>query len=133
MPGAPPTSTSEPRTAPPPSTLSNSDMPVSNLSSASLSRSLRSMGDFLAIPLAAGPDFPFGFASSTTSLRVFHAPQEGHFPAQLGVSKPQSEQQNTVFCFMFSPSCRSNILGELNVCCGKRAGKLKLIISCTEH
>ena len=43
------------------------------------------------------PMLPF---STRISSSVFHAPQDGHFPAQFGVSLPHSEQTYTVFCLL---------------------------------
>ena len=43
------------------------------------------------------PVLPF---STRISSSVFHAPQDGHFPAQFGVSLPHSEQTYTVFCLL---------------------------------
>ena len=103
MPGAPPTSTREPFTAPPPKTLSSSPIPVENLSSASVSSSEISFG-FLKDTLEEPPLVaPLPFTSAFTSTRLSHAPQAVHLPLHLTVSLPHSEQQNTVFCFIFPP------------------------------
>ena len=50
-----------------------------------------------ALLLWAGPLFGAEALSSLISASEFHAPQEGHFPAQLAVSKPHSRQQYTLF------------------------------------
>ena len=95
MPGAPPTSTREPRTAPPPSTRSSSPMPVGKRSSSVVSTSAMVLGRFRATPRAlprlADGDF-LGAFSAGRSTMVFHAPQAGHLPCHLGVSLPHSVQ-----------------------------------------
>ena len=91
MPGAPPTSTRLPPTAPPPRTRSSSPMPVEKRISPSVStwdsfwgRRLPPTGADLARPGAAG--------FSVCSSRVFQAPQAGQRPCHLGVSFPHSVQ-----------------------------------------
>ena len=98
MPGAPPTSTSEPCTAPPPSTRSSSPMPVGKRISCAVSSS--AIGCALARSARLRPPV-FAFAPSPTacSTSVFHAPQLGQRPAHLGVSLPHSVQKNTLFAF----------------------------------
>ena len=94
MPGAPPTSTSEPLTAPPPRTRSNSPMPVGNRISSSAFSSVT--GQARRIPCPARTVFPalfkMAFVASGCSTMVFQAPQAGHFPAHFAVSLPHSVQ-----------------------------------------
>ena len=90
IPGAPPSSTSEPGTSPPPSTRSSSPIPVSSraLRSALIARS--GIG-FAAGPDARGPAPPrAGFAARASS--VFQAPQPGHWPVQASAVLPHSVQ-----------------------------------------
>ena len=54
---------------------------------------------------AAEPDAAALWGARTSSDRVFHSPQEGHFPPQRGDSKPQLEQTYTVFAFGAMPRC----------------------------
>ena len=95
IPGAPPTSTSEPRTAPPPRTRSSSPIPVGKRSSSVVSTSAIVLGRLTATPralprLAAGL-FLAAFSAGRSTM-VFHAPQAGHFPCHFGVSLPHSVQ-----------------------------------------
>ena len=95
MPGAPPTSTREPFTAPPPSTRSNSPIPVGKRSSSVVSTWAMGLGRFTATPrpLPTERTGPFLEAfSAGRSTIVFHAPQAGHLPCHLGVSFPHSVQ-----------------------------------------
>ena len=93
IPGAPPTSTSEPLTAPPPRTRSSSLMPVEKRISSSASSSVTGRAR-RTVPPPAGREAPFPavLAAWGCSTMVFHAPQAGHFPAHLGVSLPHSVQ-----------------------------------------
>ena len=97
MPGAPPTSTSEPFTAPPPKTRSSSPMPVENR--ISLLSSISVMCTAFAAFLADGRPAARALGALSCSTMVFHAPQDGHRPAHFGVSFPQAVQKNTVFVF----------------------------------
>ena len=95
MPGAPPTSTREPFTAPPPNTRSNSPMPVRKRSSSVVSTSDMALARWTATPKAlpvwrTGPFFT-AFSAGRSTM-VFQAPQAGHFPCHLGVSLPHSVQ-----------------------------------------
>ena len=90
-PGAPPTSTTLPRTAPPPRTLSSSPTPVVKRISSSASRSESFSGACLALCAAAAALFSF-FGRVGASVSVFHAPQAGHCPDQRAVSLPHSVQ-----------------------------------------
>ena len=102
MPGAPPTSTSEPFTAPPPSTRSSSPIPVEKRISSSVCISV--MRDTFTgvlgrdiFPLLAG-------RSAACSTMEFHAPHTVQRPDHLGLSLPHSVQKNTVLAFIFHPS-----------------------------
>ena len=92
IPGEPPSSTSEPGTSPPPSTMSSSPMAVLRRGARSALTSRRGTGR------AVGPDGrarrgpPLGARSSTS---VFHSPHDGHWPCHLGVCAPHAEQENT--------------------------------------
>ena len=108
IPGAPPTSTSEPFTAPPPSTRSSSPMPVGKRISSSSCRDV--MVDAFTVyaircvlPLLAG-------RSAGCSTMEFHAPHTAQRPAHLGLSLPHSVQKKTVFAFMLFP--RSYSIGS---------------------
>ena len=95
IPGAPPISTSEPGTIPPPSTLSSSPIPVLRRSCSAAATSPSATGATrrrrVPAPRAArGAAPPAGRRTSSTS--VFHSPQPGHCPAQRAVSWPQAEQ-----------------------------------------
>jgi hypothetical protein len=91
MPGSPPISTTEPSTSPPPSTLSNSSMPVgirSSSSAATLPSSWTScVGASAAKRFLAG-----GRSASTVSTSVFQAWQCGHCPSHFGFAPPHSLQ-----------------------------------------
>ena len=94
MPGAPPTSTREPFTAPPPSTRSSSPMPVEKRSSSVVSTWPMGVGRLMGTPRAepwAVGAFLAG-RSAGRSTMVFQAPQAGHRPCHLGVSLPHSVQ-----------------------------------------
>ena len=102
MPGAPPTSTIEPCTRPPPSTRSNSALPVPIRSAANSSTSASACGRCAVaepppIPLAG----PVG-GSRRCSCSVFHSEQPGQRPAHFAVSWPQSLQQKKVVDFAIS-------------------------------
>jgi hypothetical protein len=90
MPGSPPSSTTEPLTTPP-STRSNSAMPVRRRTSVSPLTSLSRMG-FAAPPEApqAGR-FSSTFASVSSSSEL-QAPQSGHFPSHFAVWYPHAWQ-----------------------------------------
>ena len=99
MPGAPLTSTREPRTAPPPSTRSSSPSPVVKRSSSLLwiSSSRLGAGARMLLRTAA---FGENAAGGVYSCKVFHIPQAGQRPCHLGVSFPQLEQRKTVLDFI---------------------------------
>ena len=92
MPGAPPTSTREPFTAPPPSTRSSSFIPVLKRSSSTASTSAMGLG--LRPPSPAEPEaWDFFFASAAgCSTMVFHFPQAGHLPCHFRTSFPHCVQ-----------------------------------------
>ena len=101
MPGAPPTSTREPFTAPPPSTRSSSPMPVENRISCPPSASFKWIA-FTAWKDARLPSWPRpgrAFGAASCSTMVFHSPQAGQRPAHFGVSLPQAVQKKTLFGF----------------------------------
>ncbi|MCY1356902.1 hypothetical protein D9M69_433680 [compost metagenome] len=89
MPGSPPISTTPPTFSPPPSTRSNSSMPLEKrgTSAASISDSLRTMAD-----AASGWKRLDAAVSATVSTSVFHCWQCGHWPAQRGAVPPHSVQ-----------------------------------------
>src|SRR4051794_29580067 len=89
MPGAPPMSTSEPGTSPPPSTRSSSPMPVARRRTATASTSRRARTAPVRAALA-GP------RATRSSAIVFQAPQPGHRPCHLGSAWPHSEQRKEV-------------------------------------
>ena len=96
IPGSPPTSTSEPLTIPPPSTLSSSEYPVSVLSSSSSDIPDRTDGmtSRCAIPLI----FPCTVCFTTgSSTKVFHCLHSGHCPSHFEDSYPHSLQKKAVF------------------------------------
>src|SRR5579884_1270262 len=119
MPGEPPSSTSEPGTRPPPSTRSSSPMPVFMRSTGAAPTSARRRGASAgpkppppSPPPPPGPrtppEPPIPRAAlrppaarppagrSVSSISVFQAPQEGHWPCHLASCAPQSEQTWTV-------------------------------------
>src|SRR5687768_16433975 len=112
MPGSPPTSRSEPGTTPPPSTRSNSGMPVASRVVAASSMSASGAGARAAVastqrrrpapPGASSPaprrpaERPGAVASAApagASTSVFHASQAGQRPNQRGDSLPQALQK----------------------------------------
>ena len=101
IPGAPPTSTREPFTAPPPSTLSNSPMPVAKRISSSVCISV--MRDTFTGVLGRGVLLFLLGRSVACSTMEFHAPQTVQRPDHLGLSLPHSVQKNTVFAFISIP------------------------------
>ena len=79
MPGAPPSSTIEPFTKPPPRTRSNSPIPVLYLTSASTSISESS--SILSVRSAVFFEVEvFEEVICSTSSKLFHEPQSGHLP-----------------------------------------------------
>src|SRR5512147_1395145 len=92
MPGSPPTSTAEPGTSPPPSTRSNSAMPVGSRGASRVSVPRPSKEAALPLPplMATSAGGPAGAAAS--SMMLFHSPQAAHFPDQREVTAPQAWQ-----------------------------------------
>ena len=96
MPGSPPKSISEPLTIPPPTTLSNSDMPEGVRSY--VVNSTCDRGFALGEPTAFFADFAAGAGGETiSSAMVLNFPHDGHLPSQRGLVAPHSEQTKTVF------------------------------------
>ena len=93
MPGSPPSSTHDPCTIPPPSTRSNSPMPVTIRSSASAGTSPSAIG---ARGARARPR-PFGAATIRSSTSVFHPSHDGHRPTHFGDWKPHCWQMKADF------------------------------------
>ena len=91
IPGAPPTKTRLPATAPPPRTRSSSPIPVVNRISQS-DRTSRIRCATRLWPTGAGFPLPTGVGRSICSSNVFQAPQAGHLPCHFGDSFPQSVQ-----------------------------------------
>ncbi len=89
MPGSPPTRIALAATSPPPSTRSNSPMPVSRRGGGSTWPS-RPTKATLPPGLRAGP----GRGSTRSSTMVFHSPQASHLPDHFGWALPQAEQTN---------------------------------------
>src|SRR5690606_2334485 len=95
IPGSPPTSTTAPATRPPPSTRSNSPMPVDTRTSSPCCTS-RSAVTFGGSTLPAQPlrrdagDFTAAADSSTISDSVSQAPHAPHWPCHLLKSAPHS-------------------------------------------
>src|SRR5918997_3146464 len=95
-PGPPPTSTIEPGTTPPPSTLFSSPTPVSIRfppSVALTSSSENVLPPALFFCRVARSAKPTTFLlSRASSTNVLHSPQSGHRPSHFGSSCPQLEQ-----------------------------------------
>ena len=111
MPGSPPISTRLPGAKPPPSTRSNSEFAVlkRRVSSAATSFSSTTLCTGPPRPRPARPAPSTAF-STTCSLSVLHAPQNGHFPAHLGVVLPHSVQRYTNSFFdLFTATMCTNI------------------------
>ena len=104
IPGSPPTSTNEPGTIPPPSTLSSSANPVWTrlLSCILISDSL--LG-FNSSPAAPPFFFPAAFFSTDSSTNVLHSPHPGHCPIHFEDSYPQLLQKKTVDVFAILYIC----------------------------
>src|SRR6478609_7912496 len=92
MPGSPPTRTAEPGTRPPPSTRSNSAMPVGSRGASRVSVPSPSKAAALPLPplMATSAGGPAGAAVS--SMMLFHSPQAAHLPDQRAVTAPQAWQ-----------------------------------------
>ena len=98
MPGAPPISTSEPGTMPPPSTRSSSPMPVLKRGECPAATSASGTG-FAALAGAARDSRAPALTGSATrsSTIVFHSSQPGQRPCHLGLALPHCEQTKSVF------------------------------------
>ncbi len=105
MPGSPPTSISDPLTTPPPSTRSNSFIPVWLRCSLSVFISSRLTGfDWAGCHAEA-----WVFDSCRSSANVFHFEHAGHLPSQPDDSYPHSWHMKTVLFFaMTVPILRSS-------------------------
>src|SRR3569623_224431 len=108
MPGSPLMSTNEPGTMPPPSTKSNSLMPVfqRGVSEARRSPSLVAEATFPAVasggPAArARPAAVAGRAATSSSTSVFHSPHVSQRPDHFGCSAPHSVQRYAVRALLF--------------------------------
>ena len=93
-PGSPPTRTSEPRTRPPPRTLSNSEMPRLKRGEESSDTADRGSGPAPEEEDAAPREER---RSMCTGSKEFQASHEGQRPSHLGLSRPQLWQTNTCF------------------------------------
>jgi hypothetical protein len=88
MPGSPPISTKLPATNPPPSILSTSPLPKHIRGSCSMLMLSTSSG--LALPCGKNESSLLLLSLVTSSsTKVFHSLQAGHFPNHLGASYPQ--------------------------------------------
>ena len=100
-PAAPPTSTREPFTAPPPST--GPALPCRwRTGFPALPQRHSSGSPFTAWRDARLPSWPRpgrAFGAASCSTMVFHSPQAGQRPAHFGVSLPQAVQKKTLFGF----------------------------------
>src|SRR5512137_1386161 len=90
MPGSPPTSTVAPRMRPPPSTRFSSAMPLSIRRPAVFSIAARGTA-------VAGAPAGRGGLAGASSVKLFHAPHEGHRPSHFGSRWPHEEHANEVF------------------------------------
>ncbi len=106
IPGSPPSSTIEPGTSPPPSTLFSSSSRVSILGSSFELISLRNSGRFLLPPTVPRTDTAADRAAIEPvsadifiSLNVFQRPQLGHLPIHLADSCPQWSHTYAVLSF----------------------------------
>ena len=112
IPGSPPISTRLPGAKPPPSTRSNSEFAVLNRRVSSVATS------FNKTTLWTGPPSPrptrpapSALSTITCSLSELHAPQNGHFPAHLGVVLPHSVQRYSISFFdLFTATMCTNII-----------------------
>src|SRR4051812_25184351 len=106
MPGSPPISTSDPGTTPPPSTRSNSSMPVERRAETSVSMSSYSRGPAVAaseyreVALAAPAPAPADAGTARSSTIESHAPHSMQRPVHFAVCAPHCWQLNTTFCFI---------------------------------
>src|SRR5580658_6332938 len=100
IPGSPPTSTTEPGTIPPPSTRSNSSIPLESLGvcASSISPMATASASTASLPpIAAARDCArASVAGGVYGSRLFHAPQSGHFPNHLLCTPPHWLHRNCV-------------------------------------
>ena len=87
IPGAPPISTTDPGTIPPPSTRSSSPIPLASRGISGALTSPSATGTGTLAPLRAGAARPRGSSTS-----VFHSAHPGQRPCQRGSSCPQLAQ-----------------------------------------
>src|SRR5690606_22698149 len=104
MPGSPPSSTSDPGTMPPPSTRSNSLMPVVSRSASTTSTSAYSVARWPPGAGAALRALTAAPAPTGSSTSEFHAPQSGQRPSHFGDWKPQDWHEKRVRDFMAAAS-----------------------------
>src|ERR1700760_765555 len=87
MPGSPPTSSTEPRTKPPPVTRSSSGMPEDSRGASWLLPARLSSANVRPLRLARTETGTLPDVSSSAS--VFHSPQDSHLPCQRLYAAPQ--------------------------------------------
>src|SRR6185312_1008835 len=87
MPGSPPTSSTEPRTKPPPVTRSSSAIPEDRRGASWLLPARLSSANVRPLRLARTDTGTLPLASSSAS--VFHSPQASHLPCQRLYAAPQ--------------------------------------------
>src|SRR5215470_3583858 len=87
MPGSPPTSSTEPRTKPPPVTRSSSVMPEERRGASWLLPARLSSANVRPLRLARTDTGTLPLVSSSAS--VFHSPQPSHLPCQRLYAVPQ--------------------------------------------
>src|SRR6185437_464379 len=111
MPGSPPTSTAEPGTTPPPSTRSNSSIPVGRrgVSLSSICSSVNGSAPCVRSAVCPAATRDSARASGVGALycsRLSQVPQSGHLPIHLGWTLPQWLHKN---CVRDLAMCRSII------------------------
>src|SRR5262245_8317439 len=99
MPGSPPSKIREPGTTPPPSTRSNSSMPVDRRTPCDISTSSYSLAveDVENCENRLAPGEGAAGVSARSSTREFHAPHSVQRPIHLGACAPHSWQTKTTF------------------------------------
>ena len=102
MPGSPPMSTSDPGTTPPPSTRSNSSIPVVRRADTTVSMSSYSRGpavaasEYRAPALADAAPAPAVAGTARSSTSEFHAPHSGQRPSHFCDCAPHSWQREHI-------------------------------------
>ena len=91
IPGSPPSKIAERFVAPPPRTLSNSSIPVENLTLFSVFTDSRETGFFFSTCSVPRPAGVTAFLSMMISSRVFHSLHSGHLPSHFGCEYPHDE------------------------------------------